>query len=425
MKANLRHHTLVPALDVLISDPDIINPEEKDNPKKANRLIIPYGYLTRIDNFYNEASTRGDSCNDLMHHFSTMKLNLDHTSENGHFNLPNGTRIEFRDTDESDFRPKGLNPDSTKAQAIIAAKMIKESVAIWTGSDRQIPFTVAHGVNIARVNAEVYTGRRKVNLSFENSGAWHSSSHGMPLSEWLVMYPKESPLRPNEFVEFSYEGALEKSDEDQKCYIAFDPKSIGRFDAKSETIVPLKYPYSMRYGLHPRTPGQAMLCEALLSSPDEIPLVIVSGVFGTGKTFLTVANGLAQVEKNGKAPIYESVFVCPRDGNLGRDIGALPGDKYGKIIGAAAPITDNLREVLVKKGRDKAKGGKTFNDSDDNAKRYFDNAVTQALEQYFEFEALIFMGGRSLSRRFIIYDEFQDMERGQAKAILRDRKSVV
>ena len=44
--------------------------------------------------------------------------------------------------------------------------------------------------------------------------------------------------------------------------------------------------------------------------------------------------------------------------------------------------------------------------------------VEQYRERYFEFEPIIYMGGRSISGSFMIYDEFQDMERGQAKALL-------
>ena len=39
-------------------------------------------------------------------------------------------------------------------------------------------------------------------------------------------------------------------------------------------------------------------------------------------------------------------------------------------------------------------------------------------ERYFEFEPVIYMGGRSIENSFMVFDEFQDMERGQARALL-------
>ena len=215
----------------------------------------------------------------------------------------------------------------------------------------------------------------------------------------------------NQYVELSF-GSFGQVDSSYQ--------SIGRFDGTnvvSLRFTRIKNPAFRK--IYPKTPGQAMLFDALLAPPDELPIVVVSGTFGTGKTFCAVASGLAQV----MGQKYEQIFVCPRDGSLGREIGYLKGDKIDKILPQAAPILDNLDSVVrLMKNRTKASSDENTSQKD---KKYdmvemasIKNVVEEYREQYFEFEPIIFMGGRSIKNSFMIYDEFQDMERSQARALL-------
>ena len=84
----------------------------------------------------------------------------------------------------------------------------------------------------------------------------------------------------------------------------------------------------------------------------------------------------------------------------------------------AKPIADNMREILrltvpPEKLKDK---GSMKNASACRDCR--DRHVGEVLDSYFEYESIIYMGGRSISNSFIILDEFQDTERYQARALL-------
>lgn len=68
---------------------------------------------------------------------------------------------------------------------------------------------------------------------------------------------------------------------------------LGRFDGNK--VIPLKYRKSKPYGVAPRNLGQYFLQEALMTSAEEAPLVIVKGMAGTAKTFYAVAVGLEKV----------------------------------------------------------------------------------------------------------------------------------
>lgn len=401
------HDFIVPGLDVLIGDPDILNPLP-DSKKRAEIFYIPEGYVRRVIDFYHEQSGRGDACRELTRRFGTILAAIK-DSDTDSYQLENGTLIVFVPASEY----KAVS--GSKEQAIATAIYLRDSgtianpsfVAIMTGSDQLAALALLKKIDVVHINPDVYTGRRKVYLPLNYSSLWYSN-HKITQDEWAGFFPEEPPLQPNEFVEFAVDnhGQIDRSFQ-----------NIGRFDADKGALVPLKY---FRFSgakfkrIYPKTAGQAMLLEALLAPPEEIPLVVVSGLFGTGKTFLTVAAGFygVTVENN-----YERLFICPRDGALGKEIGFVPGDSTEKTLVKARPIIDNLREVLKLTELD-SKNPPDSAASSSGKRSCFNKKVENYLASCFEFEPVINMGGRSLSDSFIVYDEFQDMERYQAKALL-------
>lgn len=407
MKEGNFHDYIVPGLDVLISDPSFLTPNEKTK-RKAKKLIIPSFYVYRLLDFYKEQTNRGESARELTTIFGEIFEKMNRFGDKTYV-LKNGMKLEFRDFPENPtFRglPRGTGEkyNSSKFHAIAIAKVLqaelgKDEVAIMTGSDQLATPAAFNDIDIARVNPDVYTGRTCVNFPNDLSSLWWSR-HAISVDTWDELFP-EKPLVINQYVELIF---------DQSGQTDSSFQNIGRFNGKE--IVPLRttrinHPAFSR--IRPKTPGQAMLFDALLAPVEELPIVVISGTFGTGKTFSAVAAGLAQVMNEQ----YEQIFVCPRDGALGRDIGFLKGDKLDKILPQAAPIIDNLKSVLrlvdMKPKKAAGEGNKPIS---------LNTMVEEYQRQYFEFEPVIFMGGRSIENSFMIYDEFQDMERGQARALL-------
>ena len=111
---------------------------------------------------------------------------------------------------------------------------------------------------------------------------------------------------------------------------------------------------------------------SVLTDPD-IPLVCLTGIAGSGKTFLSLLTGLDAVFKDK----YERIVVTRSIQPVGRDLGYLPGDMNEKMQPWMAPLTDNFRhafkdmtyfDVMMEKGKiDIAPlsfiRGRTFNDS--------------------------------------------------------------
>ena len=411
------HDYIVPGLDVLIGDPDFLTPNKNTRPK-AKTLFIPSFYVYRLLDFYNEQTTRGEAARELTAILGEISEAMNRNSTEV-FVFRNGMRLEFIDFPENPTfhglaKSSSEKYNSSKFHAIAAARSLqekfgKEKVAIMTGSDQLATPAAFNGIDIARVNPEVYTGRVKVDFPDEFASCWWTR-HAIPKHVWDELFP-DHPLVINQYVEMVFgEGG----------HIDSSFQNIGRFNG--EAVVPLRFTrinHPAFNKIRPMTAGQAMMFDALLAPVEELPIVVVSGTFGTGKTFCTVAAGLSQV----LGEQYDKIFVCSRDGALGREIGHLKGDKLEKILPKAAPILDALEAVVrmmnvkpkaaeeleARKGK---KGGANRNLGG------IDVIVEEYRERYFEFEALVFMGGRSIQNSFMIYDEFQDMERGQARALL-------
>ncbi|MDR1818416.1 MAG: PhoH family protein [Puniceicoccales bacterium] len=96
----------------------------------------------------------------------------------------------------------------------------------------------------------------------------------------------------------------------------------------------------------PKNDEQWFLLDALLDP--EIRLVTCYGRAGTGKTFLSIAAALAQVLSD-HSP-YKKLYISRPVVQIGRDIGALPGDKNDKLAPFIQPYFDNLDVLFSPRG---------------------------------------------------------------------------
>jgi len=124
-------------------------------------------------------------------------------------------------------------------------------------------------------------------------------------------------------------------------------------------------------GIEPKNKEQIFALSLLLD--ENIPLVSLTGVPGSGKTYLALMTALKFIEKGSKKRI---IFTRPIQ-TVGKDIGFLPGDLNEKMSPWLSPIVDNFRnqfgdlsyfEMMMEKGQiDVAPlshiRGRSFNDS--------------------------------------------------------------
>lgn len=149
------------------------------------------------------------------------------------------------------------------------------------------------------------------------------------------------------------------------------------------------------FGIKPKNSEQAFAMSALLNP--EIQLVTIIGRAGTGKTIVSLAGGLQQVEKG----IFDELFFTRQTISLGdREIGFLPGDVGDKLNPFMQALWDNLNVVSILSNSERKRVAKLKED------------------KKIIIEPLNSIRGRSLVKKYFIIDEVQNLTPQEVKAII-------
>jgi len=139
--------------------------------------------------------------------------------------------------------------------------------------------------------------------------------------------------------------------------------------------------------IKPKTVGQ----KAYISAIEKNDIVFSIGPAGTGKTFLAVAQAVAELKAKRKGRI---ILVRPAV-EAGESLGFLPGDIKAKVDPYLRPVYDALHELLPAE------------------------KITKMLTLgIIEICPLAFMRGRTLNNSFVILDEAQNTTLAQMKMFL-------
>jgi phosphate starvation-inducible protein PhoH and related proteins len=160
-------------------------------------------------------------------------------------------------------------------------------------------------------------------------------------------------------------------------------RSHGMQAASGDAIMGLRKPVMAQ------TPGQRSYLEKLRR--DDLGLIFGVGPAGTGKTYLAVAVGAAEL----KAGKRERLIVARPAVEAGEKLGFLPGTQEEKVDPYMLPIWDALNECLGAQEVDRRKERREI-----------------------EVAPLAFMRGRTLKNAFVIIDEAQNATIPQMKMVL-------
>lgn len=321
------------------------------------------------------------------------------TLENG---LPLGKTLGrlhiIPEVDFTDFRPgmsKTENDDLILAAAAWKTKSSKDTQTILVTDDMDMSFLAdlihvktEHFRHYRVTDTErQYTGRREILITNEQLSDFYK------LGFLTDIEAGEQPLQVNEFV-------LMKNE------ICPSQSALGRFDG--EKIVPLKYLKEKSldfhpFGVIPRNVGQRFMQEALLSSTEEAPLVIIKGAAGTAKTFLTLACGLESVLEQG---LYKRILITRANVEMDQTYGFLPGTEEEKIAPMMRPFWDNLEALCVNEHVRK---------DDCNCPNMMEYLLEEGI---IKPEAMQYMRGRSIKDTYVIIDEAQNCTPNQIFSII-------
>lgn len=171
------------------------------------------------------------------------------------------------------------------------------------------------------------------------------------------------------------------------CSSNLDPKKSFLAIHKNGKLLPLNYKCN---SITARSKEQKFALHALLDP--EIPLVSLSGLAGSGKTFLTLCAAMHGFSDK----TYKRIVITRSIEPVGKDLGFLPGDINDKMAPWLSPIVDNFRQAF---------GESTF----------FEMMRSRG---DIDVAPLSFIRGRTFSDAFIIVDEAQNTTIHELKTII-------
>ena len=371
--------TYVLDTNVLLHDPQALYRFEE------NDLVIPMTVIEEIDRFKKDLSETGRNAR----HFSRL---IDQLRTQGDLvegvQLETGgcLKVELYTQDHLKSLPPELQNDRGDNRILAVA------LALRNGNNSPVVF-VTKDTNL-RIKADV------VGLKAEDYSSDKVSIDDLYSGTVDLTVSRES-------VDAFYEqGFLDIQDElkANQCVTLIDAENpshtaLGRYNRGLQRVLPLvRAPKDGIWGIQPRNREQQFAFDLLLS--EDVQLVSLVGLAGTGKTLLAIAAGLFKSADEGH---YSRLLVSRPIFPLGRDLGFLPGDIEEKLSPWMQPIFDNV-ELLLGSVEEQGK-----------RKRGYKELVDLGL---LEIEPLTYIRGRSIPKQYMIVDEAQNLTPHEIKTII-------
>lgn len=438
--------TFILDTNVLLHDPESIFKFEKDNT-----VVIPIEVLEELDRFKSTTGELGfnaravhRSLRDMFNHgrpLTEMAVGSPDSPEAIEARLPHGGNLQI-------LINQYLVSSTQESPGI---QRLKATIGNMEKPD--------HRILASTIYVKEQQGKNVILVSKDGNMAMKALALGIQSEDYLndkVKNPEADGLKEMKIGIGAFD-RLEETGESKITQRQADKLTENEYfyvhDGVRKSLVCFNGPKAIRALLIPdfHTPiaipkGNKVFCkndeqlifmDALLN-PD-VKIVTCKGKAGTGKTFLAMASALAQtlgVTFNGG---FERVYISRPTVEIGKDPGALPGDKDAKMAPYMQNYFDNL-EVLFspkrsvpksvigkaasqrKKKREIAKRQNGQNTHSTQEEKY-DSFLPIGKPYNFllesgivQIEALAYIRGRSISNTFFILDEVQNLTPSQTKA---------
>lgn len=441
--------------NILIDYPDIIQdgdhrPDKPTIDLSSAHLVIPTIVIQELSKFKNEKSDRGwtaravsrrirdltqghdtnmlDSytmsapvrVGDSEQLLSVLPLHRDFCK-----NLPFCPRSDDMDGQiivtamAASLAARGSRVAGDMEQKIISTRSFND-ITLLTNDNGLAIRAREYGVKTSRYGyqyPEPYTGRRDITVPYDLLYGHFIALGYIELEDWQKYMPDQPKLIANEFLVMSASADSTPSRTSDYPY-GLDFSHIGRYDSKSQRIVPLKYIRSCP--VTPKNAGQAIYAEALMDP--EIDAVICTGPAGSGKTYMPTIYGYDACKKGQ----FIDVAVVPC--KSGSTLGALPGDLDEKMNLDVQPLKNALRNYILSEDPDFCKELANLKKhgisperegSKRSLKTRLDDNVQMVWENWFHSIPVENARGRDFAYALAIYDEFQDQNASQADTLIK------
>ncbi|MCH8474471.1 MAG: PhoH family protein [Opitutales bacterium] len=410
--------------NVLLHDPQAIFKFQEHN------VVLPFEVLQELDRFKSDQSEKGRNARHLHRVlrdlFPSSQESMDKgvTLESGGrlYVLANRYLMEGEGSSPGMKMLRSLSRDLDKIDNRILACLV------YLGENWKSPVTLV---------------TKDINLYLK------AKAIGLPAEDFLNDKVREEELNEKEFhptlqlsqtlfQRFGSEGTVEiepdqlpvhtgcndyvsvEGEHDQILPARYDGEgSLHRLQLPSQIQIP------GAISIRPRNLQQQFLMDALLDP--EISLVTCYGKAGTGKTIVSTACALSLVAQD----LYDGLSITRPVISLGQEIGFLPGDLNEKMMPWVQPYHDALnvlfplrQEGTFRGSRKKAaKQARKKSASNAGSKSSSTGQPVKPYQQLMdagilEIEALCYIRGRSIPRRFFILDEAQQLTPHEVKTVI-------
>ncbi len=344
-----------------------------------NNVIIPIAVIEELDSLKKSSDERGRNARLVTHRLDALRTR---GRLNEGVKLDNGgmLRIDLDRSSVEHFQFKLDHADNRILSTAVSIQKKNETVILVT---KDINLRIK--AEVIGLTAQDYE-KSKVDVEKLYSGCRVIEAKGSVISK-LVSTGKISSktwpdLSPNEMV-----------------VLKGDNKEVsGKRHSTKNIVELLKHKDESPWEISPLNIEQKFALELLLS--DDINLVTLVGIAGSGKTLLSIACGL---QKAVEEETYRRLVVCRPIIPMGQDIGYLPGTKEEKLHSWTGAIFDNL-EFLFENRQTKGSTSKKIDYLFDSGKIYI--------------EALAYFRGRTLPGQFLIIDDAQNLTPHEAKTVI-------
>ncbi|MBI2517419.1 MAG: PhoH family protein [Opitutae bacterium] len=428
----VRAKTYVLDTNVLLHDPQSIFKFEENN------LAIPVEVLEELDAIKGEQSTeRGRNARRV--HRILQELLPDSRSMHEGVKLPSGGTLSViinRYLVENNWS----SPAMQRLRAVLSDFTKKDNRIIASALFVQETFPPPTILVTKDVNVQLKA--RAVGLEAEDY-----LNDKVPEAPDNDSYPTLT-LDVYEMQRFCSEGHLELAEEQAKALylneyvllITPEGKTMPARYAGKGVVRRLRFPDFVKapggIPIRPRNLEQQFFLDALMD--DSVSLITCFGKAGTGKTLLSTAAALHQTCD--EASRYDGLSISRPVIALGKDIGFLPGSLEEKMKPWLQPYHDALEVLMPTKAPKEPqfvakKVGKKKKKHDDVMSMMSapqpshggnGNGALPPMKPYerlikngvVEIEALAFIRGRSIARRFFILDEAQQLTPHEVKTVI-------
>ncbi len=372
-----------------------------------NIVVIPFTVLGELDKFKKNNDDTGRSSREVIRQLDRLRAKgtlAEGVQWNGHGGI---VKVEFADLSSCKDRPDWFMEDTPDNRIIgvawslmqkgVQAVMITKDINVRLKSD-------ALGITTEDFEAgkvdidQLYGGYKTVDVPSEIIDQLYEEKQleAGAIAEYLKVTYEDGSVGENEVYANEFVQLHDQFDESHT--------GLARRLADTDHMIPVQGPRRPVYGIMARNVQQTMALDLLLD--DEIKLVTLLGMAGSGKTLLALAAGMAKVFGEQR---YDKLLVARPIMPMGRDIGFLPGDKDEKLSAWMQPIFDNLTYLMSTRGAD--------------AQHADSKPVEQRVNQMMEtgqlvLEPLTYIRGRSIPHQFLIVDEAQNLTPHEVKTIV-------